>query len=109
MVRNTPQTNMHPFRLVLWAIALVVGVILIMRNFSTPTTIESTQPAQVQSAPQSQVQAMDIPSGSHRDLDGHVRVDAPPGWLSMPDCKSDGLRTWTHEDASGNITYYCKK
>lgn len=114
----------HPLRSVLLSIAVVVGVVLILRACLgsgatiTPandhTNTVGLRQAQAPVAepveahgpePTTMPDASKFPAGTQRD----VRVGAPVGWQPIPDCKSDGLRRWTHEDSAGNITYYCAK
>jgi hypothetical protein len=49
-------------------------------------------------------------AGYHKDADGRVRPDAPPGWIAMPDCKGRGLRVWVETNSQGDVlSYHCKK
>lgn len=43
--------------------------------------------------------------GKSKYAAGTPRQLAPSG--SMPDCKSDGLRVWVHDNGNGTLRYYC--
>lgn len=62
---------------------------------------------QLQPEPTIMPDASKYPAGTQRD----VNVGAPDGWIPMPDCKSQGLRTWVHSDPrTGDVaSYYCAK
>lgn len=103
----------------LMALCLVLGTVLLLLAFRSPSTQTFTVPSYsmsvlgaVQPAPVARsVEVQDTApilavDGISRFSAGTQRAVAASG--TTPDCKAEGMHTWTHEDASGNITFYCK-